>query len=92
VFFYVGYGNRNPNSILVNTGANDDPKKRLSKFYHYDAASQLVIGDRIAKVIRFMVVIDDVVAVVVVLLLVLMAQRLFFDCLFFKKKIPLYLS
>jgi len=38
-----------PNSILVNTGTNDDEDKRLSVFYHYDAPSQLIIGHRLAE-------------------------------------------
>ena len=33
----------------MNTGANEDPTKQLSQFYHYDAATVLVIGDRIAE-------------------------------------------
>lgn len=36
------------NAILVKTGAGDDDMN-LSGFYHYDAASQLIIGRRIAK-------------------------------------------
>jgi hypothetical protein len=43
-------GNRHPNTMLVNTGSNEDPKERLSKFYHLDAPSQLTIGHRIAEV------------------------------------------
>lgn len=39
-----------PNSVLVNTGTNENPKKRLSKFYHFDAPSILIIGHRIAEV------------------------------------------
>ncbi len=39
-----------PNSILVNTGTNDNTKKRLSGFYHYDAPSHLIIGHRLAEV------------------------------------------
>ncbi len=38
-----------PNSILVNTGTNDDEFKRLSSFYHFDAPSQLIIGHRLAE-------------------------------------------
>jgi len=38
-----------PNSILVNTGTNDNPKKRLSGYFHFDAPSQLVIGNNMAK-------------------------------------------
>ena len=37
------------NAVIVNTGSSEDLKKRLSEYYHYDAASLLVIGNRIAK-------------------------------------------
>jgi len=37
------------NTALVNSGVNENPKKRLSRFYHFNAASQLIIGDRVAK-------------------------------------------
>jgi len=37
------------NTALVNSGVNKNPEKRLSKFYHFNAASQLIIGDRVAK-------------------------------------------
>merc|ERR1712166_733761 len=40
---------KDSNSVIVNTGANEDPTKQLSQFYHYDAATVLVIGDRIAE-------------------------------------------
>ncbi len=40
---------QDPNSILVNTGTNEDKFKRLSGFYHFDAPSQLIIGHRLAK-------------------------------------------
>jgi len=40
---------KDSNSIIVNTGADEDPTKQLSQFYHYDAATVLVIGDRIAE-------------------------------------------
>ena len=55
-------GNRHPNTILVNTGSNEDPKERLSKFYHFDAPSQLTIGHRIAVVRKHLcfVVVDVV--------------------------------
>lgn len=36
------------NAILVNTGTHDNPQKRLSGFYHFDAPSQLIIGQRLA--------------------------------------------
>jgi len=36
------------NAILVNTGTDDNENKRLSKFYHFDAPSQLIIGHRMA--------------------------------------------
>jgi len=39
------------NTALVNTGVNKNPKKRLSKFYHFDAASMMIIGDRVAKAV-----------------------------------------
>jgi hypothetical protein len=45
--------NGDENSILINTGTDDNPKKRLSKFYHFDALSQLVIGHRMALVSLF---------------------------------------
>ena len=38
------------NAILVNTGTNDDPEKRLSGYYHFDAPSIIIIGQRIADV------------------------------------------
>jgi hypothetical protein len=41
--------NIDSNSIIVNTGANIDRTKQLSPFYHFDAPSMLVIGDRVAK-------------------------------------------
>jgi len=37
------------NTVLVNTGANDNERKRLSDYYHYNAATQMIIGDRIAR-------------------------------------------
>ena len=37
------------NSILVPTGAGPDPKETMTAFYHYNAASMLVIGNRVAK-------------------------------------------
>eukprot|EP00551_Chaetoceros_affinis_P009589 CAMPEP_0203674432 /NCGR_PEP_ID=MMETSP0090-20130426/16167_1 /ASSEMBLY_ACC=CAM_ASM_001088 /TAXON_ID=426623 /ORGANISM="Chaetoceros affinis, Strain CCMP159" /LENGTH=473 /DNA_ID=CAMNT_0050540305 /DNA_START=66 /DNA_END=1487 /DNA_ORIENTATION=+ len=37
------------NSILVPTGAGPDPFETMTAFYHYDAASMLVIGNRIAS-------------------------------------------
>lgn len=40
-----------PNTALVNTGVNENENKRLSKFYHFNAASQLIIGDRVAKAV-----------------------------------------
>mmetsp|Transcript_17125 Transcript_17125/g.20365 ORF Transcript_17125/g.20365 Transcript_17125/m.20365 type:complete len:478 (-) Transcript_17125:280-1713(-) len=43
--------NNTANTVRVNTGINDNPKKRLSKFYHFNAASQMIIGDRIAKAV-----------------------------------------
>ena len=36
------------NAILVRTGTHDNPKKQLSRFYHFDAPSQLIIGHRLA--------------------------------------------
>ena len=36
------------NAILVNTGTHDNENKRLSRFYHFDAPSQLIIGQRMA--------------------------------------------
>ncbi len=36
------------NAVLVKTGAGDDPLEIMTEFYHYDSASQLVIGSRIA--------------------------------------------
>jgi len=40
-----------PNTKLVNTGSSDDEKKQLSHFYHFDAASMLIIGSRIARAV-----------------------------------------
>jgi hypothetical protein len=37
------------NSMLVHTGGHKNPSHQLSQYYHYDAASILIIGDRIAK-------------------------------------------
>jgi len=37
------------NTVLVKSGVHKNPNKRLSKFYHFNAASQLIIGQRIAK-------------------------------------------
>ncbi len=37
-----------PNAILVKTGAGDNKKEQLSGYIHYDGASQLIIGERIA--------------------------------------------
>merc|ERR1711865_425227 len=37
------------NSMLVHTGGHKNPTHQLSQYYHYDAASILIIGDRIAK-------------------------------------------
>jgi len=37
------------NSILVPTGAGPDPKEIFTAFYHYNAASMLIIGNRVAK-------------------------------------------
>lgn len=45
------YVKNTANTALVNTGNNDDENKRLSKFYHFDAAAMMIIGDRIAKAV-----------------------------------------
>ena len=37
------------NAVLIPTGGGDDPEQYLSNFYHYDNASILIIGRRIAK-------------------------------------------
>jgi len=37
------------NTIIVNTGVNDDVNLRLTRFYHYNAAAMMIIGDRIAR-------------------------------------------
>jgi len=36
------------NAVLVKTGTHWNPKKRLSSFYHYDAASQIIMGADLA--------------------------------------------
>ena len=36
------------NAILVNTGTADNEYERLSSYYHFDAPSQLIIGQRMA--------------------------------------------
>mmetsp|Transcript_39030 Transcript_39030/g.43901 ORF Transcript_39030/g.43901 Transcript_39030/m.43901 type:complete len:784 (-) Transcript_39030:103-2454(-) len=36
-------------AVLVNTGSNSNSKKRFTDFYHFDAASIMIIGDRIAN-------------------------------------------
>ena len=47
-FFFCVLAFSTPNSILVNSGAADEEEKRMTKFYHFDAASMLVIGRRVA--------------------------------------------
>jgi len=37
------------NTILVNTGVHRNKKKRLTKFFHFNAAAMMIIGDRIAR-------------------------------------------
>jgi len=37
------------NAILVSSGSSENVNERLSAYYHFDAASLLIIGDRIAK-------------------------------------------
>ena len=44
------YNTSDANAILVNTGTNDDPEKRLSSHYHFDAPSIIIVGKRIAVV------------------------------------------
>jgi len=39
------------NTLLVSSGSHDDTTKMLSKFYHLDAASILIIGSRISKAV-----------------------------------------
>jgi len=41
-----------PKALLVETGGSDNEKKQLSKFYHFDSASLLIIGYRIAKKLK----------------------------------------
>jgi len=41
--------NYSSNAVLVNTGTDVNPKKRLSQYYHFDAPSILIIGQRIAE-------------------------------------------
>jgi len=43
-----------PKALLVPTGAGPEESKKMSKFYHYDAASQLIIGNRVAKAMAFL--------------------------------------
>ncbi len=50
----IAFVENDPNALLVNTGASSDNEKKMSKFYHYDAASQLIIGNRIAKAMAFL--------------------------------------
>jgi len=50
----VIYAQRNfvektPNTSLVNSGIDDNPNKRLSKFYHFEAGAMMIIGSRVAK-------------------------------------------
>jgi hypothetical protein len=40
---------KDKNAAIVKTGASDEDKDKLIKFYHYDAATQLIIGNRIAE-------------------------------------------
>jgi hypothetical protein len=37
-----------PNAVLVNTGVSDKKREQLSGYIHYNVASQLIIGERIA--------------------------------------------
>ena len=37
-----------PYSVLVNTGNSPNAKKRFTEFNHFDAASIMIIGDKIA--------------------------------------------
>jgi len=46
----IQYNNRDSNAVLVKTGTHWNPKKRLSSFYHYDAASQIIMGADLATV------------------------------------------
>jgi len=39
---------RTPNTALVKTGSSDIDVQKMTAFYHFDAASLLIIGDRIA--------------------------------------------
>ena len=39
---------KDPNAAIVRTGAGDNKKTQLTQFHHYDSASQLIIGKRIA--------------------------------------------
>ncbi len=48
IFAQRAFVENDPNAILVKTGAGDDEEEKLSSFYHYDPASQLIIGERIA--------------------------------------------
>jgi len=41
-----------PKAFIVETGGTDNEKEQLSKFYHYDSASILIIGYRIAKKLK----------------------------------------
>jgi hypothetical protein len=38
-----------PNTAIVNTGASRRRREQLTGYYHYNAASQLIIGNRIAQ-------------------------------------------
>jgi hypothetical protein len=77
-------GNRHPNTILVNTGSNEDLNKRLSQFYHLDAPTQLTIGHRIAEVNTIFYVSSSlmlccVVGVLLLLLLLLLLLMVYHD-------------
>jgi len=37
------------NAVLVSTGAGPDESDTMTAFYHFDAASQLIIGNRVAR-------------------------------------------
>jgi len=50
---------RTPKTALVKTGSSDVESEKMTSFYHFDAASMLIIGDRIATAVASLLDPDD---------------------------------
>jgi hypothetical protein len=48
-----------PNAALVKTGGSGRDKEKMTKFYHFDAASLLIIGKRIAQEMAKILTVND---------------------------------